>query len=163
MDSGARSLGSVSIIRVEILQTAANLDKVESTNKEELFFEKLEKIGYKIKKHLHKDTGEIRGYGFEKDNCYYNASDLGKDLTLKKLFEPQQRLLKGEGDIKRKFARVQIVLMVMNYNYSSWTFIGAVLMSSRFFARDFLFAIVFVHLPFCFRRCLANAERPIFL
>jgi hypothetical protein len=49
------------------------------------YFSALLESGYKVKEHLNKDNGQIRGYGIEKDGIFYNASDIGKEFTLSKL------------------------------------------------------------------------------
>ncbi len=77
--------GTLSQISKDIKQAAAvSRDKVNKLDQKK-FFEELRKTGYTVKEFFNKETGSVRGYGVEKDGIFYNASQIGKDVTLSAL------------------------------------------------------------------------------
>ena len=84
-DKEQEILGSMERIRKELrlaVTTALGNNNFFDTNK---YFNSLQSLGYKVKKHLNKDSGQLRGYGIEKDGTFYNASDFGKEFRLSSL------------------------------------------------------------------------------
>lgn len=49
------------------------------------YFRELEQKGFKVTIHRDKATNAIRGYGVEKNGIFINASEIGKEFTLKSL------------------------------------------------------------------------------
>jgi hypothetical protein len=49
------------------------------------YFKTLENSGFKVHSYRNKETGELRGYGIERDGTKMDASDVGKKFTLKAL------------------------------------------------------------------------------
>lgn len=63
------------------------LDKLAKNNYPSVneYFKALENAGFKIHSYINKETGELRGYGLEKDGTKMDASAIGKKFTLKAL------------------------------------------------------------------------------
>lgn len=80
-----KTVGSLEKIKGDLNQAANFARDANSLFDQKKYFEALRKSGYKVKEHLNKETGEIRGYGIERDGIFYNASDIGKEFTLNKL------------------------------------------------------------------------------
>jgi hypothetical protein len=58
--------------------------KAKFSNEEE-YFKELENSGFIVHRYYNKETGELRGYGLEKDGTTIFSSDLGKEYSLTKL------------------------------------------------------------------------------
>ncbi|MFM8758704.1 MAG: hypothetical protein ACKODS_04065, partial [Methylophilaceae bacterium] len=77
--------GLVETTKQDLTKAAALSIDESGCFQQEKYFDELRKLGYSIKEYYKKDTQELRGYGIEKDGVFQNASDLGKEFTLKKL------------------------------------------------------------------------------
>lgn len=66
----------------------------------EKYFDRLKADGYKITKHLSKETGSIRGYSLEKYGFYFHASEVRREFALKCLGEPLMRNENNKGKLK---------------------------------------------------------------
>jgi hypothetical protein len=52
---------------------------------QQAYFDALRKAGYEVQLHKHKESEEVRGYAVEKDGQSYNASEVGREFSLKEL------------------------------------------------------------------------------
>lgn len=82
--------GSVQNIRNDLRAAASESIGEKRGFNQEKYFAKLRERGYQVKEHLNKETGEVRGYGIEKNGTFYNASDIGKGYTLTNLKNPER-------------------------------------------------------------------------
>jgi hypothetical protein len=83
---------------------------------EKEYFAAVEKAtGGKVKEHINKETGELRGYGIEKNGVTHNASDIGRQFTLRelaksKVIEPQQQQQQSKGQQQDRTNRNELGL-----------------------------------------------------
>jgi hypothetical protein len=99
-------LGSVERIKNELKLAAKAALGNKNLFDTDKYFNSLRNSGYKVKEHLNKDSGQLRGYGIEKDGTFYNASDFGKEFTLSSLSQSRSTLRKelNNKDVKKKTA-----------------------------------------------------------
>ena len=57
------------------------------------YFKALEKAGFKVHTYINKETGELRGYGIEKEGTKMDASAISKKFTLKALNIPGDNMI----------------------------------------------------------------------
>lgn len=89
------SLGSKQLFKKELLGIL-NLKKIKSV---EDYFRAMKEASFKLLLYHNKETGELRGYGVEKNNTKMDASVISKQLTLTKLnayFEEQKLIAAKE-------------------------------------------------------------------
>ena len=87
----SKPLGSKQLFK----QQLKNLLAKTSVTTIDDYFREIQKSGYKLHLYSNKETNELRGYGIEMNNTKMDASTIGKEFTLTKLytfFEEKHRL-----------------------------------------------------------------------
>ena len=75
------------------------------------YFKALEKAGFEVHTYISKETGELRGYGIEKEGTKMDASAISKKFTLKALNIPGDNMIqiKPANDLKKSLNQLEPV------------------------------------------------------
>lgn len=82
-DFTLKSLESIEVSKQQVVHDFDVVSKQQYKNSEE-YLSALSSMGYEISLHK-KETGEVRGYSVTKDGQTYNASDIGRQYSIKQL------------------------------------------------------------------------------
>jgi hypothetical protein len=120
-----KSIGGLQQLRDGLRNTAQKTTEENKDFNQDKYLQNLEKTGYKISRHLDKETGQVNGYSVEKDGCLYPSSKIGKEYTLRNLekeygqHQPEFSLKKSEGkeQIQNTSKLMEETIQLKRYDY----------------------------------------------